>query len=113
MTSQAYSGYPAGFHTRSPKPKMRRPEKWVGKLVKHLDWETDWYWEHDLCDWCRRFFRFEDLHSLLYPQSPEDWTLQKRLHVEEAMGFCPDCLIELEIRADAVDSDWRRRHWLA
>ena len=103
------------------KRKIRTPEAWVGKRVDHLDWEHSVspedgrmvWWNYDICDDCQRFFKTDDLHALLYPQSEADWVLQKKLHVEEAQSFCPDCLSWIEDEADAIDPDWRKRHGYA
>lgn len=91
---------------------MRNPAKWIGKTCP-----SNLKWSHhlgtiDKCDDCQRLFATDDLHALLYPISPDDFNLQRSLRIEEAQGFCPDCLELLERDADSVDPDWRRRHGL-
>jgi len=88
---------------------MRNPEKWIGKRVEHLVWEQHMA-HYDICDDCQQFNEASNLHALLYPQSAQDWKLQEALGVEEAQGFCPDCLAAIEAEADEIDEQWRQRH---
>lgn len=90
---------------------IRNPEKWIGRKPTGMNWE-----QHrrviDNCDNCQRLYNPDDLHALLYPTSAADFALQKAVRVEEAQGFCPDCLAEIEADADAIDPNWRHRHGL-
>lgn len=100
------------------KRQMRNPEKWIGKLVPG-DMELVQtigngreLIMYDTCDNCQAFHRLNNLHALLWPMSEADWKLQKALHVEEAQGFCPDCLGWFETEADKLDPEWRMRQGL-
>lgn len=64
------------------------------------------------CDDCQHFHLLEGLHALLWPMSKADQVLQDALHVEEAQGFCPDCLAQFETEADRLDPEWRVRQRL-
>lgn len=93
--------------------KMRNPEAWVGKtLPKNLDCSSIFHGvaKYDLCDNCQRLFRVDDLHALVQPICESDWAIQEACRVEEAMGFCPDCLEEIEDQADRIDPEWRNKH---
>lgn len=88
---------------------MRNPQAWYGKPAK-----TAPQWGHleiDKCDDCQRLFHPDNLHALLWPQCEADRELQKALRVEEAQGFCPDCLMRIEAEADKIDPEWRKRQF--
>lgn len=97
------------------KRRMRQPELWIGRRIPtDLDYEYSmWIWmEYDKCDDCQCFYSWNDLHALLWPMSEADWKLQERVHVEEAESFCPACLRQIKMEADAVDPEWRERRWM-
>ena len=94
--------------------KLQHPEKFVGKRVpRNYDWDGYMVGDYALCDDCRRLFHCDDMHSLLYPLCPADWELQRKLHIEEPMSFCLDCLTRLEREADVIDPEWRVRQGLS
>ena len=100
------------YISREYKSVVRSPLAWVGKKVP-----SSMYWDHhwrtiDRCDDCQRMWLSDEMFSLLYPQSPADFALQREVGVEECQTFCPDCLAEIEADADRVDPDWRKRHCL-
>ena len=91
--------------------KIRNPEKWYGKQAPNIEWEHLWR-SIDQCNNCQCLEHPDNLHSLLYPASETDFALQEAVSVEEAQSFCPTCLEQIEIAADAFDPAWRKRHGL-
>lgn len=91
------------------KRKMRNPDLWIGRRIPH-DMDANHLWDFSTCDNCGGFYRADDLHALLWPESAADWLLQELVGVEEAQGFCPDCLEAIQEEADEIDSEWRERH---
>ena len=89
--------------------KMQNPEAWIGKRIPRNIDANQIDLEYDFCDNCQKLYRATELHALLYPQTKADWGLQQKLHVEEAQGFCPDCLNEIEMAADKIDPNWHKR----
>jgi hypothetical protein len=90
---------------------IRNPEKWIGKRTpKNYD-DSAMQLDYCTCDHCRRWYKWDDLHNLLYPVSSYDTWLQKQLHIEEAEGYCPECLTRLECEAEKIDADWLAHHY--
>lgn len=98
--------------TKRHKRAMNNPESWIGRRVPRDIRPVEYHngVMYDTCDDCQGFYRADDLHALLFPISDADFSLQKELGVEEAQGFCPDCLGEIEAQADLIDPMWRVRH---